>query len=64
MNDINLDYYLGKDSRLDETSCLCVCVCVCEMTKEMAGSTRHLPTKQNTLLPSVATNFGFIIQSQ
>jgi len=48
--------------------CVCVCVCararVCEMTKEMAGSTRHLPTKQNTLIPSVATKVGFIIQPQ
>jgi len=40
------------------------CVRVYELTKEMAGSTRHILMKQNTLLPSVAINFGFIIQPQ
>jgi hypothetical protein len=32
--------------------------------KKMAGSARHLFMKQNTLLPSVVINFGFVIQPQ
>jgi len=40
--------------------CVCVCVCVSEIRKEMAGSTQDLFMKQNTLLPSVVINFGFV----